>query len=78
MGSFRESPRGSQNLVASGAGGSVSKPVFDDSYTLLALFGSPVPHRCPGPLGTPTGPPRELQGGPKGPPRGLQRTLIWC
>ena len=50
VGYFRESPRGSQNLVAPAAGAScrrlVPAPVCDDSYTLSALFGSPVPDRC--------------------------------
>ena len=38
--------RGSQNLVSPAAGVFVRRPVFDDSYTLGALFGSPVPDRC--------------------------------
>ena len=46
MGYSRESPRGSQNLVSPGARTFVPGPVCDDTYTLSALFGSPVPDRC--------------------------------
>ena len=46
MGYFREFPRGSQNLVAPGAGLDGRKPVFDDIHTIGALFGYPVPDRC--------------------------------
>ena len=46
MGSFRESPGGTQNPVAPRAGSFVPGPVCDDFYTLLVPFGSPVPDRC--------------------------------
>ena len=53
VGFFGESLRGSQNLVADAAGTKVARPVFDDSSTLLTLFGLPVPDRCRIPWGSP-------------------------
>ena len=53
MGFFRESLRGSQNLVGQAAGTKVARPVFDDGSSLLTLFGLPVPHRCRIPWGSP-------------------------
>ena len=74
MGYFREYPRGSQNLVPPGAGLDVRKPVFDDSYTLGALFGCPVPDRCRIPLGHPRDPKRDPPGTPKRPQKGSPGT----
>ena len=53
MGFFRESLRGSKNPGGERAGVKVARPVFDDSSTLLLLFGLPVPHRCRIPWGSP-------------------------
>ena len=81
MGSFRVSPRGSQNLVPQRADMVFPQAVFDDSYTLGALFGIPGAGPVPGSLGYPEGPPRELQGAPpgtpKGPPKDRHLVLVW-
>ena len=53
VGFFRESLRGSKNPGGERAGVKVARPVFDDSSTLLLLFGLPVPPRCRIPWGSP-------------------------